>query len=226
MKKRMLLIALFFSMASVAMGKVSTRVCLADGNTPWEPQDIMVGTKLTIIVDSDVNEYWSGGLLISGTNTDYGVLSGRDYNEITLDWKGSRFDAAGDDARVWDSAEPGFCGFDLLTTDVNLSSIEAGDWFIVDYNAMDIGDCEVEFYDYGVSRFVPIDYLPFHHVRTRDFDKSTKVDFADFAIFSLYWQESGYTDPNWCEGTDLDTDGTVDINDLKLFFDYWLVRTE
>jgi len=219
----LLLVALFFSMASVALGEVSTRICLADGNTAWEPQDIMVGTRLAIIVDSNVAEYWSGGLFISGTNTDYGVLSGRDYNEITHDWEGSHFDAAGEGAQVADWAEPGFCGFDLY---MGYSGIEAGDWFIIDYNATEIGDCEVEFYDYDVSPFIPVDYLPFHHVRTRDFDKSTKVDFADFAVFTMYWQESGCTDPDWCEGTDLDTDGTVDVNDLLLFSDYWLVRTE
>ncbi len=61
--KRVILLVLFLCMASVAAGEVSTRVCLADGNTPVPPvdpnfphvyPDIMVGTRLTIIVDSNV----------------------------------------------------------------------------------------------------------------------------------------------------------------------------
>ena len=59
MKKLILLVALFFSVASV---EISARVCLADGNTPFEYRDIMVGTKLTIIVDSNVAEDWGGAL--------------------------------------------------------------------------------------------------------------------------------------------------------------------
>ncbi|MHC4736714.1 MAG: hypothetical protein ACYTDW_20005, partial [Planctomycetota bacterium] len=59
--KGLTLLAIFLGMASVAAGKVSTRVCLADGNTPFPPvdsnfphvyPDIMVGTRLTIIVSS------------------------------------------------------------------------------------------------------------------------------------------------------------------------------
>lgn len=223
MKKLILLVVLFFSVASVALGEVSTRICLADGNTPWEPQDIMAGTKLTIIVDSNVAEDWAGALLIEGDHRDYAVLGER---------ADSNYPAAGVGATVsfveyyWDQIEKDVRGFDLYT---GLLDIEQGPWFIVDYNSISAGDCNVGFYEHEVQPPFGTEllyYLEFTHVRTRDFDKSTKVDFADFAIFSLYWQESGYTDPNQCEGTDLDTDGTVGANDLLLFSDYWLVRTE
>ena len=231
--KKLILLVLFFGMAPVAIGEVSTRVCLADGNTPLELadanvpfkyRDIMVGTKLTIIVDSNVAEYWSGALAITDANRDYGVLSARDYNEYTLDWEGSRFPAAGVEASVWDWEEdPGIDGFTLYT---GFTSIEANDWFIIDYNALEIGDCNVGFYDHDVNWFEPIYYLEFSHVRTRDFNNDTKVDFADFALFALYWQETVCIDPNWCEGTDLNTDGSADIYDLALFVEYWLEKTE
>ncbi|MCJ7729293.1 MAG: hypothetical protein MUO27_05395, partial [Sedimentisphaerales bacterium] len=64
-------------MHSVVVGAVkeniSTRVYfrdsntpleLADPNVPWVYRDIMVGTRLTIIVDSNASGSWSGGLLI------------------------------------------------------------------------------------------------------------------------------------------------------------------
>ena len=197
-------------------------VCEADGNTPFDGRDIMVGTKLTIIVSSDSAGYWSGALTIEGTNLNYGVLTARDYNENTYDWEGSRFEAAGTGARVYTYEEVGKYGFQLL----GHSSAVAGDWFIIDYNAINVGDCNVAFYDHSISWDEPVYYLPFSHVRTRDFNNDTVVDFADFALFGSYWQAADCNDPNWCEGTDLDTGGNVDANDLALFVDYWLERTE
>jgi hypothetical protein len=231
--KKITIMALFLDVASMAMGEVSTRVCLADSNAPLELadpnipfvyQDVMVGTKLTIIVDSNISEPWDGGLFITGTDRDYGILSGRDYNDTTLDWKGSRFEAVGDEARVYDWEDEMRSGFDLYAH----RSVEAGDWFIINYAATIIGNCSVGFYDYRVLGGMdsPVYDLVFLHVPTRDFNKDAKVDFADFAVLTSYWQETGCSDPNWCQGTDLDADGNGDCNDLTLFMDYWLKRTE
>ncbi|MHC4544542.1 MAG: dockerin type I domain-containing protein [Planctomycetota bacterium] len=224
--KGLTLLAIFLGMASVAAGKVSTRVCLADGNTPFPPvdsnfphvyPDIMVGTRLTIIVSSDTDEYWSGSLAITGEYMNYGTLSARGPL-IGADWSGSHLEAAGTGARVnmWD--ESGVHGFDLY----GHSSAVTGDWFIIDYNAINVGDCNVGFYDHDVSWDEPIYYLAFSHIRTRDFNKDTKVDFIDFAMFASYWQVTDCQDRNLCEGADLDIDGDVDHNDLRLFVDYWL----
>ncbi len=231
--KTLTILALFLSMTSMAMGELSTRVCLANGNTPLELadpniplvyQDIMVGTKLTIIVDSNIAEPWDGGLFITGTDRDYGLLSARDYNDTTLDWEGSHFEAVGDKARVLDWEYEMRSGFDLY----GHRSAEVGDWFIIDYTAISIGNCNVGFYDYGGPGGMdfPVYELVFSHVRTRDFNNDTRVDFADFAVLASHWQETGCSDPNWCEGTDLDTDGNVDCNDLTLFVDYWLESTQ
>jgi hypothetical protein len=73
---------------------------------------------------------------------------------------------------------------------------------------------------------IPAHSLIFSHVRTRDFNQDTNVNFVDLALFSLYWLQTDCTDPDWCEGTDLNTDGLVDDNDLVLFAGYWLERTE
>ena len=221
MMKRLILLVLLFCTVSLARAGVSTRVCLADGNTPLEYQDIMVGTKLTIIVYSDANGYWSGSLAIADANMNYGVLSAREP-KIVGDWSGSHFEAAGNKATVYDWEESGIDGFDLYT---GSTGREAGDWFIIDYNATDVGDCSVGFYDHSVSWNNPIYNIEFTHVRTRDFNGDTKVDFADFVVLASYWQETSCNDPNWCEGTDIDIDGNVDVNDLILFIDYWLEKT-
>jgi hypothetical protein len=178
----------------------------------------MVGTELTIIVSSDTGGSWTGDLAITEEDMNYGVLSARDFNVTTDDWEGSRFPEAGTGARVRNWEEAGIYGFQLL----GHSSAVAGDWFIIDYNAIAVGDCNVGFYE----DFELVYELSFSHVRTRDFNNDTKVDFADFALFALYWQETDCIGPNWCEGADLDIDGSVDIYDLALFVDYWLEKTE
>ncbi len=223
--KKITILLLFFSMTLPTLGAVSTRVCETDGNTPFDSRDIMVGTKLTIIVSSDVGGYWAmgGGLFIKEAYWDYGILSGRDYNDITMDWEGSRFPAAGDYARVWDWAEEGLgLGF-MFGGD---GEAIAGDWFIIDYNAAGVGNCTVDFYDFNVKD-EPIDSFIFHHVRTRDFNNDTKVDFRDYTILASHWQATDCNEPGSpCEGADLDIDGNVEFDDLMLFCKYWLERTE
>lgn len=227
----LIILALTFLITSAAIGEVSTTVYLTDGNTPLELtdpnipfvyRDIMVGTKLTIVVSSYADGYWSGDLAIEGQDVDYGLLSARDYNEVTFDWAGSRFPAAGDRARIWDWQEPGVQGFSFRTH----RSAVAGDWFIIDYTATNIGTCSVGFYDHNVSWLEPIYHLTFYHAPTRDFNNDTIVGFMDFAIFASCWQLADYMDPNFCARADLDTDGKVDFYDLTLFADYWLEKTE
>lgn len=229
--KKLTVLVLVLGMTSTAMGEVSTRVCLADGNTPLQLtdvnipfvyRDIMVGTKLTIIVDSNVAEYWSGSLTIADANTDYGVLSAIGP-KVEGDWTGSHLEAAGNEAVVWDWEEPGIDGFDLYT---GSTGIGASDWFIIDYTATSVGTCNVGFYDHSIDWFQPTYYLIFSHVRTRDFNNDTKVDFSDFAVLASYWQVTDCKNPDWCGGADLDTDDDVDFNDLRLFVEYWLERTE
>jgi hypothetical protein len=220
--KKITILLLLLSMTSPMLGAVFTKVCEADGNTPFDGRDIMVGTKLTFITSSDTGGAWDmgGGLFIKEAN---GILSGRNYNDITMDWEGSRYPAAGVNARVWDWAD-GELGIGFMFG--GASDAIAGDWFIIDYNASEVGNCTVDFYDFNVSD-EPVDSFIFHHVRTRDFNNDTKVDFCDYAILASYWQTTGCNEPGgWCEGADLDTDGNVDYNDLMLFCEYWLERTE
>jgi len=259
--KNLTTVVILLAFCSIATGgEVSTRVCLADANTPLELADpniiadsnippdpnvfvyreIMVGTKLTIIVDSNVPGYWSGGLYISGFYRDYGVLSARDYNDTTLDRKGSCFKAAGDGASVQHIQDVVNSGLELCS---DLDAV-AGDWFVLDYNATNIGISIVDFYDYNFIwddpnysfswddpdySFIwdnPYYSYVFLQVCTRDFNLDRKVDVADFALFSLYWLQTGCSDPNWCAGTDLNTDGVVNHDDLMLFTYFWLDKTE
>jgi hypothetical protein len=230
--KKLATFAAILSISSLAGAEVSIRVCLADGNTPLEPadantpfvyRDIMVGTKLTIIVASDAGGDWPGGLYIEGVDRNYGVLSARGYNNTTRDWEGSRFEAAGQRARVRNVEDFLSSGFDLNSHNTAV----AGDWFLIDYTATQVGSCRVSFYDYTIpeNSFLPVYELVFSHVPTRDFDQDGTVALGDFAVFALYWGAANCTDPDRCQGTDLNADGLVDGGDLTLFADYWLEKT-
>jgi hypothetical protein len=228
-KTSLLILIIILGMVPECMGEISTKVCRVDGITPLPPvdsnypciyRDIMAGTKLTIIVWSDAVEEWYGGGVLALEEVDMntvGYLYGRDCDEIEC--PGSCLPAAGDYAVVYVSyMYPGFelCGG--IEPDI-------GDWFIFDYNALDIGDCNIVFYDYDVNETEPVRTLVFHHVPTRDWIKDNIVNFADFAVLASYWDEENCGDVNNCGGTDLNTDGKVDVNDLVGFTDYWLEET-
>jgi hypothetical protein len=48
------------------------------------------------------------------------------------------------------------------------------------------------------------------------------VDFADFAVFAQYWQNTDCHPPDWCAGADYEPDGDVDWADLAALADGWL----
>jgi hypothetical protein len=183
----------------------------------------MVGTHLTIIVDSNNDGLWEyGELSIWGTDRDYGVLSGRDYNEgPPPNWEGSILPAAGDNALVQDSPEDDVNRFTFYTKD----DAVAGDWFIIDYNATNVGLCQVAFFDWDFNWDDPLYEMSFTHVPSRDFNEDNIVNFADFAVLGSYWGITNCTDPNGCGKVDFDNDPNIDINDLGLFVEFWLERT-
>lgn len=225
--KKLLVILFFCVTASVAVAKVSTRVSMADGNTPLELadpnvplvyRDIMAGTQLTIIVDSNLSQIWRvSSLAIVDANRDYGLLSARGTEP---NYQGSCLPAAGLAAGVYTWLETGIAGFDMQS---GREDVSAGDWFIIDYNATSIGYCTVKFYESFVHD--PNRDMHFTHVTTRDFDNDGIVNFFDFELFASYWQATGCSGPDFCEGADLDTSTIVDGYDLALFVDFWLERT-
>jgi hypothetical protein len=57
-----------------------------------------------------------------------------------------------------------------------------------------------------------------------DFRCPDGVDFYDFAFFAAHWMESdcSYVLNLWCEGTDLNQNGTVNFEDVAMFVQDWL----
>lgn len=50
------------------------------------------------------------------------------------------------------------------------------------------------------------------------------INFKDFSLLALHWMES-CSEPNWCEGSDLNQDTVVDYNDLEIICRDWLKLT-
>ena len=226
--KKLLVLILALGIVPIATGQITLEVREADGETPFDcNDDIMVGSRLTIIVSSDCNDYWSGGLFIKGEDRALGTLAGRGLDPNARDYTDSHYEDTGDFAKVTGWKDSSIWGFDLYTfypVDGNSesNSTVAGGWFIIDYKAEEVGDCNVGFYDYSISWDDPNYFLRFSHSPTRDLNFDEKVNFVDFATFASKWNATDRNDPNWCDGADLDRDSDVDYNDLGLFLDYWL----
>jgi len=220
-KQLFLVLAIILCVISIATGAISTNVFLCDSNIPLQLvdpniphvyRDVMVGTKLKIVVSSDTNEPWSGDLGTEEAYWPYGILTPRDP-----------LPAAGELADIYEQEETGIKWINFYT---GSHDVETGDWFIIDYNAVDIGDFNIGFYDHDISWDDPNYYICFSNVRTRDLNNDYIVNFIDYGILTSYWLETNCEAPSWCEGSDLDIDGNVDINDLMLFCEFWLERTK
>jgi hypothetical protein len=231
--RKSLVLALAIALTRPSEAKVWTTVYRCDGVTPLatvDPnhptmyRDIMVGTRLVLVVGSDTTTVWSGALAIPWDDLAYGELAGRGFNPKTGSYSGSCLPAAGPAARAYSSLNsPKWIG---LTFNAKRDSLP-GDWFVVDYLAQQVGPCEVEQYDFPLGSYVLWETLHFTHVPSRDFNGDGIVDFQDFALLASHWGAATGTDPESAEGAlDLDSDGQVDLGDLALFSEYWLARTE
>ena len=242
-------IAISIVLASIASANVFVTVYRCDGKTPLAPKDpntphvysdIMVGTRLVLIVSSDkpwtdVVGWW-GGLQCPADNWERGKLMGRGYDPNTpiKNYRGSYLPAAGVPyaPRFY---EPTVAFVTYAETDYNrvgfdleaLREAFAGDWFVLDYVAEKTGSCNVNLFDYYALGFdVPKETHTFNHVPSRDFDSNGVVDFADFASLARYWREPA--DPNTASSRpyELDGDRLIGPSDLAMFTDYWLERTD
>ncbi|MBN1125357.1 MAG: hypothetical protein JXA82_10140 [Sedimentisphaerales bacterium] len=208
-----------------SQGAITVRVLEPDGIRTYSGHDIMVGTGLQFLVQSDTADLWSGGLFIPDSARDYGMLSGRDPDPADRDWSDSHLQAAGQYALVLDWQDSEMSGYDLYTSDCN--SVTPGDWFILDYTATQAGHSSVHLYDHSYSwdEPDPNSSFPFIQVATRDFNQDDKVDLTDFYQLAVDYQSQSSTDPNQQKVTDLDSDGDVDVDDAVMFVDFWLWGT-
>ena len=213
----------------------TTPLAQVDPNRPGAYQDIMVGTRLVIVVSSDTGEYWWGHLRLSWDDAQYASLSGRGPTIMPglsdPEYIDSCLEAAGDGARAWDFSAPQGIGLEFCSSHdsgvPDFHQAVPGDWFIFDYQAEQPGSCEAGLYDPSTSYDVPIETLCFTHVPSRDFDGDTIVNFEDLALLAGHWHTTVGQDRSSPEAVfDLNSDSHVDTDDLALFSEYWLEPTD
>lgn len=214
--------------ASVFLADEETPLALREPNVPDVYRDIMVGTRLTILIESDQPGYWWGSLLIPWDQTDKGLVWGRgpSLDGTLLNFWGSCLEAAGEDAGAWLARNPDGVGVEFDSDKLTVP----GEWFVFDYWAEAGGTCDVDFYVYDfedITTFLsPARILSFTHVPSRDFDGDTIVNFRDFAPLASQWKLAVTPDPNAASSPDLNSDGLVDTFDVALFSQFWLECTD
>jgi hypothetical protein len=222
-KIKVLIFWLFFS--SLSFGSISLRICYYDSNSPIDCNaPIMVGTKLTIYANSNSPEtIWLGGidLIKSIPDSNLGRLLGRNWDANALDFTCSHFASAGNRATVTDWENSDQQSFELHASG---SGITSGPWFVVDYNAYNMGDSTIKLVQYNGSQISTLTSLTLHQVANCDFNHDGSVDFRDFAKLAMYWMRTDCNDINHCEGTDINpaSAGKVDFFDLMQFAQFWL----
>lgn len=226
------MLGLAVALAPATLAKVWTTVYRCDGVTPLEAvdpnhptvyRDIMVGTRLVLVVSSDKGEYWWGRLLLSQEDAQYGELSGRGYVKTPANYRDSCLASAGKTARAIPANNFWGVGIEFHTS-VSLPVL-AGDWFVIDYYAEQAGTCRLGLYDSSVGPEVQIETLAFTHVPSQDFNADTVVNFKDFALLASHWNSKA--DPNGLGAAfDLNSDGHSNLGELALFSEYWLERTD
>jgi hypothetical protein len=65
-------------------------------------------------------------------------------------------------------------------------------------------------------------HLNWEYARYGDFVCPDGVDFADYSFFAERWLNTNCANNNHCGGADMDSSGTVDMQDLKTFAANWL----
>jgi len=204
----------------------NTPVPWIDPNTPDVYKDIMVGTQLELMISSDSSENWSGAMRLYPPYDTIGMISFRDYNDVTGIWEGSILPAAYTHPRPFLSASAS--GLGRLYNFATGFQPEPGDWFLVDYYALEEGECVIVFFSLPIMD--PVQILNFNHVPTRDFNNDGLVNFSDWAQMASCWELDTITeanDPNLAlTAGDLDKNDHIDTYDMSLFFAFWLSNAQ
>lgn len=85
---------------------------------------------------------------------------------------------------------------------------------------------DFEFNFAGDSRVITVSYNEpnslWYAAIPGDLDLSHSIELFDFSIFANEWQQTGCTEPDWCQRADIERSGDVDWLDLDIIAENWL----
>jgi len=148
------------------------------------------------------------GLVIS---KNLNLIPGASYEEIDIDWDGDLEDQVSIPHRkvgeylIQVISEPNAAPDDSYT----LKATSNGQTIVLAKDVQ-IQDIPVEPYVFESK------------LNRSDFDTDGDVDFGDYALLALCASRKDCNYPGWCNGTDLNYDGSVELPDLALFVRDWL----
>lgn len=212
----------FCLLTGLAAAAVQVRISDPNSLEPIDLSEVMVGSRISLVVHSDANDFWSGGVFIEGPDRAVGLLAARDKDPNSRDWSGSHLSDAGAEAYVTEWKDSLIWGFELFPDNFERSP---GNWFVIDYDAVAEGPCRVNVYDYNDSWTIPDPNLSLviSNLPTRDLYPDGVVNLSDFDVFASYWLTDNCSDPNnGCYQADFSRDGSVGLEDVILFAEFWL----
>ncbi|MHC4951534.1 MAG: hypothetical protein ACYTEU_11205, partial [Planctomycetota bacterium] len=136
----------FLGIIALSSAKVTLEIYESDGVTLFDNRKITVGTELKLIVSSDSNDLWSGGVFLDGESRELGFLFGSGYDPNTRDWTDCHLSDSGSEPYVYAWEDSLIQGFDLFTSPEDDAA--PGDWFVIDYVALEPGEPNVGFYEH------------------------------------------------------------------------------
>jgi hypothetical protein len=214
-------LALIYLSVGILQAQVFIQPCDPCGLTSIEVHQVMAGKRCTLRISSDANDLWSGGLFLSGSDRELGILHGRNREPNSRDWAGSHLEHAGPMAKVYAWSDSEIRGFDFYNSEYGRRE---GTWFLIDYQALKPGNCKIGYYSHSGSwnQADPNLSITIENIPNVDFYPDDVIDLKDFMILASHWLAEDCVDPDWCDQTDIDQDGSVDIKDITLFAPYWL----
>jgi hypothetical protein len=217
---RYIALALLVMFGGILQAQVFIQPCDPCDLTPLAVNQVMTGKQCALRIVSDANDLWSGGLFLSGSNRELGILQGRNRDPNSRDWKGCHLESAGSMAKVYAWNDSEISGFDFYTSEYEQRE---GTWFVIDYQALQAGHCTIGYYNHSCSwtQADPNVSIVIENIPNVDFYVDNRVDMKDFMVLASYWLQD-CTAPDWCGQTDIDRNGIVDVNDITLFASYWL----
>ena len=91
-------------------------------------------------------------------------------------------------------------------------------WYL-DGSAVQQGNTSYTLYNVQADHNVLVTFI---EILPMDLNNDGIVNCGDFAIHAFYWMDDTCSEPDWCEGADIDMSGQVDFGDVRIIAEHWL----